>query len=199
MLKEERKILYEIGSTTTLEECQIIYDLVLSLNDNDIIVDLGTGLSRTACAMAFACVGTKRKVYTVDNYSESKRYAVELTKQKHLQQFQLWSHNVATENITKAGLSDYITQVVGESFDTSFIPNQVAMIFIDASHIYEAVKKDILAWLPKIRPGGFFTGHDWGVRSSDELGVVRAVTETILVSGCEFKVKERVWVAKIKE
>ena len=33
--------------------------------------------------------------------------------------------------------------------------------FIDAVHRYEAVREDIGIWYPKIRPGGFLTGHDY--------------------------------------
>lgn len=34
-------------------------------------------------------------------------------------------------------------------------------IFIDADHTSEGVRRDIETWRPKIREGGFVTGHDW--------------------------------------
>ena len=37
----------------------------------------------------------------------------------------------------------------------------IDFVFIDADHIYEHVKKDILAWLPKVKPGGIIAGHDY--------------------------------------
>lgn len=33
--------------------------------------------------------------------------------------------------------------------------------FIDADHRASAVRADILAWAPKVRAGGWLTGHDW--------------------------------------
>ena len=47
-------------------------------------------------------------------------------------------------------------------------------IFIDAGHSYEAVRDDIADWLPKVRPGGWFGGHDFHEKW---LGVQRAVIE----------------------
>ena len=48
--------------------------------------------------------------------------------------------------------------------------------FIDANHEEEAVRADIVAWLPKIRPGGILAGHDhdcfWP-------GVEKAVKDTL--------------------
>lgn len=46
-------------------------------------------------------------------------------------------------------------------------------VFIDADHSFDAVMADIAAWLPKIRPGGFITGHDYDSRRFPD--VVRAV------------------------
>jgi len=34
-------------------------------------------------------------------------------------------------------------------------------VFIDAGHEYDAVKQDILAWYPKVKPGGILAGHDY--------------------------------------
>jgi hypothetical protein len=47
-------------------------------------------------------------------------------------------------------------------------------VYIDANHSYEAVKQDILLWLPKIRPGGIVGGHDF---APEFPGVRQAVQE----------------------
>lgn len=49
---------------------------------------------------------------------------------------------------------------------------QVDAVFIDAWHVYDAVREDIAAWYPKIRPGGLLALHD---ASMD--GVKKAVQE----------------------
>jgi hypothetical protein len=48
-------------------------------------------------------------------------------------------------------------------------PNNLDFVFIDADHTEEAVRADIEAWLPKVRPGGLLAGHDydrWGVTAA---------------------------------
>lgn len=55
------------------------------------------------------------------------------------------------------------------------VPDKWAdFIFIDAGHSYEAVQADIAAWLPKVRDGGWFGGHDY---HENFPGVIQAVQE----------------------
>jgi predicted O-methyltransferase YrrM len=55
-----------------------------------------------------------------------------------------------------------------------FEDKSLDFVFIDADHSYEAVRADIGAWKPKIKPGGLLCGHD---HSENFPGVVRAVKE----------------------
>jgi SAM-dependent methyltransferase len=47
-------------------------------------------------------------------------------------------------------------------------------VFVDAAHSYEAVKGDIRDWRAKVKPGGWFGGHDYHFSHP---GVIRAVDE----------------------
>ena len=48
------------------------------------------------------------------------------------------------------------------------------LVFIDASHEYQDVRADVLAWRPKIKPGGILAGHDYNPMFP---GVIQAVDE----------------------
>ena len=41
-----------------------------------------------------------------------------------------------------------------------FADGSVDLVFVDADHTAAGVTRDLDAWTPKIRPGGFLTGHD---------------------------------------
>jgi hypothetical protein len=43
-----------------------------------------------------------------------------------------------------------------------FANGSLAAVYIDAHHALGSVRSDIDAWLPKVAPGGWIMGHDWG-------------------------------------
>ncbi len=74
-----------------------------------------------------------------------------------------------------APLAGHYETIRGSSSESArfFEDGSVDFVFIDADHVYDRVKEDILAWLPKVKPGGIIAGHDYNAPH----GVERAVNE----------------------
>lgn len=71
-------------------------------------------------------------------------------------------YNQFMENIKKTGWSDCVHVLRGRSWEMAkYIPDKsLDICFIDADHRYVNVKRDILAYIPKIKDGGIMCGHD---------------------------------------
>jgi len=78
------------------------------------------------------------------------------------------------DNVRECGLSDVIVPIISDSDKAAsrFENASLDFIFIDASHDYASVKRDISVWLPKLKPGGTISGHDFHTD-----GVKKAVFE----------------------
>ena len=63
-----------------------------------------------------------------------------------------------------------------EDVAKTFENKSLDLVFVDGDHSYEAVKRDIEMWLPKIRKGGLLIGHDY---CDKWLGVRKAVDEML--------------------
>ncbi|MSR00685.1 MAG: class I SAM-dependent methyltransferase [Gammaproteobacteria bacterium] len=62
---------------------------------------------------------------------------------------------------------------------TLFPKSYFDWIYIDASHFYADVKRDLASFIPKLKPGGYITGDDYGRRGIWDHGVTRAVDEFV--------------------
>lgn len=87
----------------------------------------------------------------------------------------------------KLRLLRMISEQAAEFFEDRYFD----LVFIDGDHRYEAVKRDIELWLPKVRAGGIISGHDYGARKFE--GVTRAVGEKF---GNDIIVEEETYVWK---
>lgn len=71
--------------------------------------------------------------------------------------------------------------------------------YIDASHFYDDVKRDLEAFLPKLKRGGYIAGDDYDRRGIWDHGVTRAVDElrglgpvdTVRLKNHQFLLKKR--------
>ena len=68
----------------------------------------------------------------------------------------------------KIGVIKDLSQNAVNGFPDEFLD----FVFIDGDHSYEGCLMDLMLWTPKVRTGGFITGHD-----THFPGVVRALDQ----------------------
>jgi hypothetical protein len=142
----------------SLAELEFLYETSKKM---ETIVELGSYLGRSTVALAAGCKGT---VYAVDhwNWTGGRGLVMDGT------EFEEFKKN--TKDFSNISIYRKDTVATARFFDT------VDMVFIDADHCYESVRKDIKAWLPKTKK--IICGHDY-----DEDGAKRAVDELIDIDG----------------
>ncbi|MBY0231925.1 MAG: class I SAM-dependent methyltransferase [Gemmataceae bacterium] len=69
---------------------------------------------------------------------------------------------VFAANVRSYGGQEAVRPLAMPSLDACrLFPDQsLDLVFIDGNHGYSHARADILAWLPKVRPGGILCGHD---------------------------------------
>ncbi len=123
------------------------------------IVELGCFLGRSTRVLADHCPGT---VYAIDRWIPMPYMQGMSTNTDIWGTFQrnMRDHlNSGKVRPIRAEHDDYALFPVEwlRATDQSLRPD---MVFIDGGHLYEEVKRDILAWKERIAPGGLLCGHD---------------------------------------
>lgn len=139
------------------------------------IAEVGSYKGKSAKAMAWECSG---KIVCVDSFHDPIRETGENGNEVKA----TFEQNLRTElENGKVTLAQF-TSIAGAEFcKTAYGCVPFDMIFLDASHDRENVRKDLEAWLPLLKPGGLFCGHDYqhaqgGVKAAlQELGIITQV------------------------
>jgi len=122
-----------------------------SLPDNAVIVEIGAHLGKSTIALACACIGTKRRVLSIDTWTDTE----------HGDLFPDW-----TRNITRAGVDAFVHAMRGDPVDILLrweeINPQITidLLFIDGSHEYCDVRSHFLHGFPLVNDGGLVLFHD---------------------------------------
>ena len=87
---------------------------------------------------------------------------------------------VFTANIQP--VKDFVIPLKSDSAEAAkqFKDSSVDFVYVDATHTYEGVMRDLISWWPKLKSGGVLAGDDWmleEVRGNQVWGIQRAVSE----------------------
>jgi hypothetical protein len=95
------------------------------------------------------------KLWLVDAWTALPGY--EETHHTHEKNYQITVEKMRAHSGRYGIVRDLSIAAAGKFADES-----LDFIYLDADHSYEAVKADLEAWYPKLRPGGLFAGDDYG-------------------------------------
>jgi len=167
------------------------YDNIAGLlKDGQSVAEVGVWMGRSIIYLAQALkrMGKRVRLYAVDSFEGEKGEQEQL---KRLADAGGNLRAVFEANIKRCEVDGMIEIIAGDSAESaSKIPGgSLAFCFIDAAHDYASVKRDILAWTPKLMPGGIIAGHDARAQ-----GVRSGVIDTLIkpeFAGC-------IWASEIK-
>jgi SAM-dependent methyltransferase len=160
-------------------------NMVAKSNDNSHFVEVGSWKGRSATFMAVEIANSNKtiKFDCVDTWEGSV---------EHMEFDEVVNKKLYDVFLTKIEpVKDIINPIKMSSIEASklYQDESLDFVFIDASHEYEDVKNDILAWLPKVKKGGILAGHDF----TDAFpGVVDAVNE--LLGSNNTHIDEQCWI-----
>jgi predicted O-methyltransferase YrrM len=156
-----------------------VYDAAVEeCRDGAVFVEVGVWMGRSAAYMASRIkeAGKKIRFYAVDDFEGTPQNEAQAQVWRTIRQQGLTLEQVCLNNIAACELQDSVRVIKDYSWVAAegFGNETVDFCMIDASHEYRFVKRDIEAWLPKIKPGGSIAGDDL-----DWPGVKQAVQEVL--------------------
>jgi hypothetical protein len=160
-----------------------IYDEAIErARDGAVFVEVGAYLGRSSLYLASRIQQTGKKVrlYVVDRwdgwiYDEDEELQAERENEIPLEKEDVFRRFI--RNVLRAGVEDVIfpLRMPSEQAAGLFEDGTLDLVFLDADHDYQAVRRDLEAWFPKVKRRGLLGGHDY--LHPDFPGVRRAADE----------------------
>lgn len=136
------------------------------------------------------------RLFMVDRwlvYTKEERVASPKTRIARIKQERVWGKiKAAALKVAAAYPGAVVIEDDSVAAATQVLDGSLDFVFIDGDHSYEGVKRDVLAWLPKVKPGGWLMGHDYGGKPDG--GVKRAVDELGIAVELD---RDHVWAVKL--
>jgi predicted O-methyltransferase YrrM len=133
---------------------------------NAIMVEVGS--FKGDSTIIFAKSGKFREIYCVDPFKNNIGDITDIVNMSKVEKH-------FKKTVSKYNFIYHIKELSTIAAD-QFDDESLDLVYVDALHTYEALKADLKAWLPKVKKGGFISGHDYRSRFK---GVIKAVNEVI--------------------
>jgi len=116
------------------------------------LIDVGVAKGSSSAVMAYRAREFGGVVHGVDDYAPHKNFI-----------------DLYWQNMRYLGLNKHVDLIIerSEVAYARFEDESIDLVFLDASHHYPDVVRDIKVWYPKIRKGGILCGHDCQILSKD--------------------------------
>ena len=150
-------------SRTVIETHTLV---IKELPKNSHIVEVGILLGRSTAFLAVECFNSKKNI-TVDAIDDYAYNILELTPDELIRQF--------TNNVEPAAHLFSFKRKESILASMDYADGSLDYVYLDGGHKYDHVKREIKAWLPKLKKKGIIGGHDYG--SMAHPGVKQAVSE----------------------
>jgi predicted O-methyltransferase YrrM len=153
------------------DEAAVLHDLAYHADGP--IIEIGSWMGRSTSALALgALMGKKATVYAVDGFRGTQPTPIASSLGVKYQGAEC-SADLLRANLDRVGVNGQV-QIIAKTSEEAVndVPSECALLFIDGSHDYDSVCRDIDLYGPKVKVGGFIALHDV---SPIDPGVVKAV------------------------
>jgi len=161
----------EIFGENWFSYAEFYKDMVEKAPNDAVFVELGAWKGRSTCCMAVEIINSKKTIdfYTVDSWKYVPSTEQPVSSQDMFDEV----YREFRKNIMP--VKSFVEPIVSYSYMAAglFSDASIDFVFIDASHQFEDVSRDIRKWFPKLKKGGIIAGHDFF--TSVHPGVKRAV------------------------
>jgi predicted O-methyltransferase YrrM len=148
-----------------------VFDLAIQkAQDGAKFVEIGVWKGGSTAYMGVEIYNSGKKIHydAIDTFEGSREHGQVIGLYEEAVQNLKPLIDLNVVNIIRGHSQDVVSKYQDETID---------FCFIDGSHEYEDVKKDIMAYLPKVKKGGILAGHDYDAIWS---GVIQAVDEILV-------------------
>jgi len=192
-------VLPKLDGWFSARQCaELFIKIATKVKPNSKIVEVGSWKGRSSVFASRAASLSDSTLYCVDTWEGKKGEGLNHPTVQIAQREDVFLQFL--RNITLYGC-DNVVVCRGESVEvaSSWNYGPIDFLFIDASHDYESVLKDLKAWVPWVKPGGIVCGDDWNRDDCLELkGSVRKAFEDFFKSSLpNLGIVERFWAHQI--